>query len=167
MSNETRIALIGVLGALAGTLVGGAVTYKVTQEQISSQRVESRRAERVDAYAKYFGDATRLWTRVFAMTEVDPRPKSLTDDELTDLNTIQETLNGEFALVVLLAPRPVRRVAQALNNVNTNVWNVLNLDRIDWKGYTAARDEAIGTKNATGLLKEFADAAKVDLGTND
>jgi hypothetical protein len=164
MSLETRIAVIGLAGALAGTIVGGAITYKVTQEQISSQRTESRRAERLDAYAKYFGDATKLWTRVFAFAEVEPRPKSLDEAELTDLNTIEETLTGEFALVVLLAPRPIRRVAQALNNVNTDVWNALNLDRIDWDGYTLAKKQIIG---ANGLLKQFADAAKTDLGSND
>ena|SRR5215208_3759735 len=164
MSLETRIAVIGLAGALAGTIVGGAITYKVTQEQISSQRTESRRAERLDAYAKYFGDATKLWTRIFAFAEVEPRPKSLDEAELTDLNTIEETLTGEFALVVLLGPRPIRGVAQALHNVNTDVWNALNLDRIDWVGYRLAKKQATA-KN--GLLKQFADAAKADLGTND
>ena len=90
--------------------------------------------------------------------------KSLDATELTDLNTIEETLTGEFALVALLAPRPIGIVAQALNNVNTDVWNALNVDRIDWDGYGLAKKQIIG---ANGLLKQFADAAKADLGSND
>ena len=77
MSLETRVAVIGVAGALAGTLVGGLVTYAVTQQQISSRSEPARRDERRDAYAKYFGDVTRLWTHVFAIMEGGDRPKSL------------------------------------------------------------------------------------------
>ncbi len=64
LSLETRIALIGVVGALAGTLTGGLVTWLVTQDQLASQKTETRRAERLDAYSTYLGDAARLWTQV-------------------------------------------------------------------------------------------------------
>ena len=48
-SLETRIALIGVLGALAGTLTGGLVTWVVTQDQLSSQRAGPPRRERFES----------------------------------------------------------------------------------------------------------------------
>jgi hypothetical protein len=164
MSLETRIALIGIAGALAGTLAGGLITYKVTQEQISSERTESRRSERLDAYAKYFGDATRLWSQIVAITEVTPRPKNLTASQEADLDTLEKTLTGEFGLVVLVAPPRVRLVAQDLLGVNTTVWNALKTRPIDYRLYNQAKGRIYGKEN---LLRKFAVAVRSDLGTGE
>jgi hypothetical protein len=162
VSLETRIALIGVTGALAGTLVGGLVTYKVTQEQILSERTESRRAERRDAYAKYFGGATKLWTHVFAIMEGGARPKRLSESVRSDLGTLEETVIGEYALVALVAPRQVAAVAIELNNANIDVWNALNSDPIIVADYNGVKRKMLGQQSP---LTEFQDASREDLGT--
>ena len=165
LSLQTRIALIGVMGALAGTLVGGLVTWYVTQEQIESQRADARRAERLDAYSKYFGDAARLWTQVSTIYDVTPRPTKLSESETADLKALQETLTREYALIALLAPENVRNVARELNVANTAVWNALQSSPIDHELYEDARKRASGMP--TNLLQEFRDAAQEDLGTAD
>lgn len=165
LSLETRVALIGVVGALAGTLAGGLVTWVVTQDQIASQRADTRRAERLDAYAKYFGDAARLWTQVFNVYEVTPRPTRLSDSDTAALKALEETLTREYALIALLAPDSVRNVARELNDANTAVWNALHSDPIDHETYEDAKERA--AVGPTNLLKRFSDAAKRDLGTAD
>ena len=162
-SLETRIALIGVLGALAGTLAGGLVTWAVTQDQISSQRADTRRSERLDAYSKYFADAARLWTEAFNIYEVTPRPPRLSESQTAALKTLEETLTGDYALVALLAPDSVHNAARALNNADTAVWNALESDPIDNRLYEKAKKEAVGSSN--NLLQRFSAAAKDDLGT--
>jgi hypothetical protein len=165
LSLQTRIALIGVAGALAGTLTGGLVTWYVTQEQIESHRADTRRAERLDAYSQYFGDAARLWTQVFTVYEVTPRPTRLSASETAALKTLQETLTREYALVALLAPENVRGVARELNNANTDVWNALQSYPIDHELYERAKNRASGPRS--NLLREFLAAAQEDLGTED
>jgi hypothetical protein len=165
VSLQTRIALIGVAGALAGTLAGGLVTWFVTQDQIESQRADTRRAERLDAYAKYFGDAARLWTQVFTVYEVTPRPTRLSESETAALKELQETLTREYALVALLAPESVRSAARELNRANTDVWNALQSSPINHKLYKDAKRRAAGIP--TNLQREFLAAAQEDLGTAD
>ena len=163
LSLGTRIALIGVVGALAGTLTGGLITWAVTQDQLASQRADTRRAERLDAYSKYFGDAARLWTQVFNVYEVTPRPTRLHEPDIAALKTLEETLTREYALVALLAPERVRNVARELNNANTDVGNALQSNPIKYGLYKKAMNQAaVGPSN---LLKQFSDAAKKDLGT--
>jgi hypothetical protein len=163
LSLEMRIALIGVLGALAGTLTGGLVTWVVTQDQLASQRADTRRAERLDAYSKYFGDAAQLWTQVFNIYEVTPRPTTLNASETVTIKTLEETLARDYALVVLLAPERVRKVARALNVADTHVGNALQSTPIRFGLYKQARDQAALGPNA--LLTQFSEAAEKDLGT--
>jgi len=165
VSLQTRIALIGVLGALAGTLVGGLITWVVTQDQIASQRADARRAERLDAYSEYFADAARLWTQVFTIYEVTPRPTRLSQSETAALKALQETLTREYALVTLLAPERVHNVARELNAANTDVWNALQSYPINQKLYRNAKKRANALP--TNLLQEFLATAKKDLGTED
>lgn len=164
-SLEFRIALIGVLGALAGTLAGGLITWAVTQDQVAAQRSDARRAEKLDAYATYFGDAARLWTQVFNVYEVTPRPTRLSAADSASLETLMETLTRDYALVALLAPDRVREVARQLNNANTAVGNALRTIPIDRAGYTNAMRRAAARENS--LLPQFLNAAKEDLGTED
>jgi hypothetical protein len=161
MSLETRIALIGVLGALLGTLVGGGVTYAVTQSQISSQKEESRRSERLDAYSTYFGDSEKFWIDVQTITAEGLHPKAVTAAQRADLNTFGETLIGDYARVALLAPLHVRDVAAQLEKANVAVWNALAGGSIDYRAYAQVRDEVL-LKH--GMLKQFADATREDLG---
>jgi hypothetical protein len=165
LSLQTRVALIGVVGALAGTLAGGLVTWVVTKDQLSSQRAESRRAERLDAYAEYFGDAARLWTQVFTFYEVTPRPTELSEADTAALKALEETLTREYALVTLLAPESVHSAARELNDANTDVWNALQSYPIDRSLYQDAKKRATG--RPTNLLQRFLAAAKEDLGTAD
>jgi hypothetical protein len=162
MSLETRIAVIGVLGALTGTLVGGLVTYKVTQQQISSERTESRRVERRDAYARYFGDATKLWIHVFAVMESGDRPKSLTPAARSELGTLEETTLGDYAFVALVAPRRVATVANELSNANIDVWNALNSRPIRVGDYNRVKRQILGRR---GPLTGFQNISRRDLGT--
>jgi len=163
LSLELRTALIGIISALVGTLVGGAVTWAITHEQIANEKTEARRAERLDAYSKYFGDAARLWTEVFDVYEVTPPPKTLTAAETTPIKELQATLTREYALVALVAPDSVRNVARQLNNVNTDVYNALASVPIQQAQYERAKRQA--TEGQTNLLAAFLDAAKRDLGT--
>jgi hypothetical protein len=162
MALETRIAMIGVVGALTGTLVGGLVTYAVTQDQISSQKAESRRTERLDAYAKYFGDASRLWTRVFAIMEGGDRPTTLAAADRTELSSLEETLIGEYALISLVAPKKVVRAAGSLYGVDLDVWNALNSAPIDVGLYNQAKATI---RSKTSPLSEFEHVTRADLGT--
>src|SRR5262252_1058053 len=123
MSDGMRIALIGVVASLLGTLVGGAVTYAVTQSQISSQKAESRRAERLDAYSTYFGDSEKFWIEVQTITSEGLHPKAVTSVQRADLNTFGERLIGDYARVALLAPPRVREVASQLEGANVTGWN--------------------------------------------
>jgi pyrroline-5-carboxylate reductase len=162
MSLETRIAVIGVVGALAGTLVGGLVTYAVTQDQISSQKKETRRTERLNAYSQYFGDASNLWTQVFAEVEVTPRPRYLSGAKLASLKSLEATLSQEYALVSLVAPQKVHDTARKLNVVDTDVWNAVNSAPIDYRLYEAAKRQILGPKS---LFLQFLAASRSDLGT--
>jgi hypothetical protein len=163
MSLETRIAVIGVVGALTGTLVGGLVTYAITQQQISSQKSESRRAERLNAYSTYLGDASRLWTQVFQAVEVTPRPDRLQPSEKQDLKELEETAARDYAAVALVAPQQVRGAAKDLNGANTTVWNALNTFPIDYTLYADAKRHIVPEK--ASLLARFRDEARRDLGT--
>ncbi len=160
MSAETRIALIGVFGALLGTLVGGGVTYAVTQSQISSQKAESRRTERLDAYSTYFGDSQKFAIEVQTITSEALHPKSVTAAQRTELNTFGETLIGDYARVVLLAPRHVGRVAGQLEGANVAIWNALASSSIHYRQFKGA-----GIRER-GLIKQFALATRADLGTS-
>ena len=164
-SFETRIALIGVVGALAGTLVGGLVTWVVTQDQLSSQKAEARRAERLDAYTNYFGDAARLWTQEFSIVATRPRPKTLNGPQKAALTTLEETLTRDYALVALVAPKGVRTVARELNNADTDLGNALLGEQIDYRLYEQAKGKAAA--GPSPLLLQFENAAKDDLGTAD
>jgi hypothetical protein len=161
---ETRIALIAVVGALAGTLAGGLLTWMVARDQFASQRSEVRREERLDAYSKYFGDAARLWTQVFNFYEVTPRPRTLSRAESAQLDHLLETLTRDYALVAMLAPNSVRSVARELNNADTDVGNALQSEPIDHPLYLSARKRA--TEGSNNLLLRFSEAAKKDLGTS-
>jgi len=163
MSLETRIAVIGVVGALTGTLVGGLVTYAVTQQQISSQKSESRRADRLSAYSNYYGDASRLWAEVFQDVEVTPRPTHLDPSARKEVKDVETTLTRDYALVALVAPQHLRQVAHDLAVTNTKVWNALNSDPIDYALYTEARGEIRG---ANSPLTRFTDEARRDLGSD-
>lgn len=166
MSLETRIAVIGVVGALTGTLVGGLVTYAVTQQQISSQKSESRRADRLNAYSNYFGDAARLWTQVTATVDVAPRPTRLQPSERQDLKELEATLTRDYALVALVAPEHVRNVAQELNGANTTVWNALNSVPIDYALYAEAHRQIYPKHTENSLLRQFTNEARSDLDTS-
>ena len=161
-SMEMRIALIGIAGALAGTLAGGLVTWAVTKDQLASQRADARRTERLTAYSQYFGDAASLWTQVFDIYEVSPRPPSLTRAQTAGLRKLEERLTREYALVALLAPDHLRSLARELNNADTDVGNALGTDPIDYEGYKEAMKQVVGPNS---LLRQFTDAAKKDIGT--
>jgi hypothetical protein len=163
MSDGMRIALIGVVASLLGTLVGGAVTYAVTQSQISSQEAESHRTERLDAYSTYFGDSEKFWIEVQTITNEGFRPKAVTTAQRADLNTYGETLIGDYARVTLLAPLRVRAVAGQLEGANVTGWNALVGGVIRYRVYDQTKNEVV-LKN--GLLKQFADVMRNDLGTS-
>jgi hypothetical protein len=167
MSLETRIAVIGVVGALTGTLVGGLVTYAITQQQISSQKSESRRADRLNAYSSYFGDAARLWTQVVDTVDVTPRPTRLQPSERQDLKELQATLLRDYALVALVAPDDVRSAAQSLNGANTTVWNALNSVPIDYALYSQAHRQIYPKDYRDSLLRRFTNEARSDLDTSN
>jgi hypothetical protein len=161
---EMRIALIGIVGALAGTLVGGVITWKVTQDQLSSQRADARRAERLDAYSTYLGDAGRLWTQAIDIYQVRPRPTRLDSGQAASLARLAETLTRDYSVIALLAPDSVRNVARKLNIADTAVLNVLQDQQIEYEGpYTNALSKA--TVGPNNLLAQFSAAAKRDLGT--
>jgi hypothetical protein len=162
-SLETRIALIGVLGALAGTLTGGLVTWVVTQDQLSSQRADARRAERLDAYSNYLGDAARLWTQVSLLYDQTPPPKKLTTSDIAALKTLQATLTREYSVVALVAPERIRKLARALNEANTAAGNALESDPILKSDYKRAY--ALGAGSPNNFLQQFATAVRSDLGT--
>jgi hypothetical protein len=163
LSLETRIALIGVVGALAGTLTGGLVTWLVTQDQLASQKTETRRAERLDAYSTYLGDAARLWTQVSLLYDRTPPPTKLKESDIAALKTLQATLTREYALVALLAPESIRNVAQKLNGANTAVGNALESDPIRKADYEKAYEQAAADPN--NFLRQFSTAVRKDLGT--
>ena len=160
MSFQTRIALIGVTGALAGTLAGGLITWVVTQEQIDSQRADARRAERLTAYTEYFGDAARLWTQVSLVYDTTPRPARLSPSQTADLKQLQEQLTRNYARVVLVAPATLHAHARELNQANVDAWNALQSEPIDHDLYVGAR------ARANRLLRRFLAAAQSDVGTD-
>jgi hypothetical protein len=159
VSLETRIALIGVVGALVGALTGGLVTWVVTQDQIASQRVDSHRAERLDAYSKYFGDAAYFANVVFTLYDKTPTPKSLPGPEVATLRTLGATLERDYALVDLLAPEGVRRVALDLLNSDIDLGNALESSPILVHLFNEA------TRDNESSLQKFVDAARHDLGS--
>lgn len=165
MSDGMRIALIGVVGALLGTLVGGGVTYVVTQSQISSQRAEARRSERLDAYSTYLGDTEKFWNYTFTITKEGLTPKAVTATQRADLNNYGGTLIGDVARIGLLAPPHVALVAQQLYQANTAAWNALAGGAISYGDYDRAVNEALGTKKQRGLIPQFSEAIRADLGT--
>jgi hypothetical protein len=164
LSIETRIALIGVLGALAGTVVGGLITWAIANTQIQAQRQDAQLAERRVAYSTYFGDAAQLWTQVQVVGARHPHPTSLSASEAGALNALEERLTKEYALLVLLAPANVHAAASNLNQQDTAVQNVLLGKPIMWADYDVVYEKATG--GTDNLLVQFIDAAKKDLGVS-
>jgi hypothetical protein len=156
MSDGMRIALVGVVASLFGTLIGGGVTYAVTQSQISSQKAESRRTERLDAYSTYFGDSQKFSVEVQTLTSGNV----LTAAQRAELNTFGETLIGDYARVVLLAPRHVAHLAGRLEQSNVGVWNALVSRPIKYRKYIRA------AKEERSLIRLFELATRNDLGTS-
>ena len=165
MSDGMRIAVLGIVASLLGTLIGGGVTYAVTQSQISSQRAESRRAERLDAYSTYLGDTGKFWNYTFTILNEGLQPKSVTAAQRADLNNFGGTLIGDFTRIGLLAPPRVAGVAQQLYLADTTAWGDLVGGRIRYGDYTRAYHAVQGTKTKTGLVSQFRDAIREDLGT--
>jgi hypothetical protein len=153
------IALIGVFGALAGTVVGGLVTWKVTDIQISAQRHDQQLAERRDAYAAYLGDAASFWlqAQVDAKTLVAALP--LGAKEKASLDTVEGTLTRENALVALLAPAVVRKAAALLNTIDTNA--------LDGLMYSNLAEYFAAFASHKTALDNFNRVADQDLGINN
>lgn len=159
MSDGMRIALIGVVASLLGTLIGGGVTYAVTQSQISSTKAESRRAERLNAYSAYLADTERFWIYISTITEEGLQPKAVTDAQRAELNTYGETLIGDYAQAGLLAPPSVGQFVRQLQRANIVGWNAVAGGSIDYRQL-----DKVELKR-DGLIKQFAAAMKEDLGT--
>jgi hypothetical protein len=158
-SLETRIALIGVTGALVGAAIGGLVTWVVTQDQIASQRVDTRRAERLAAYSKYFGDAAYFVNLTSTLYDKTPAPTSLRGSDIATLKSLGATLEREYALVDLLAPTPVRSAALDLLNADIDVGNALESTPIRAQLLNKAMTDS------SSLIQEFVGAARSDLDT--
>jgi hypothetical protein len=154
-----RIALVGVIASLFGTLIGGGVTYAVTQSQISSQKAEARRAERLDAYSTYLADTDKFWVYADTITEGGLKPKAVTGAQRAVLSTYGETLIGDYVRTALLAPPHVGELAREVQRANAVALNALLSGKIDYAEFTATENE----KN--GQLKQFGDSMKEDLGT--
>jgi hypothetical protein len=58
---QVRVALIGVLGALLGAVVGGAVAIIVQRDQLNEQRQEAARVQRAGVYSGFL-DAADQWS---------------------------------------------------------------------------------------------------------
>ena len=159
MSDGMRIALVGVIASLLGTLIGGAVTYAVTQSQISSQKEESHRTERLDAYSTYVADTDKFWIYADTITEEGLTPKAVTAAQRASLNTYGETLVGDYVRTQLLAPPHVAQLVREVQQEGGAALNALLQDRIDYGQFTRAEKK----KNA--LLKQFGEAMRKDLGT--
>ena len=159
MSDGMRIALVGVIASLLGTLIGGGVTYAVTQSQISSQKDEARRTERLDAYAAYLADTERFWVYAVTITEEGAQPKSVTAAQRAKLNTYSTTLIGDFVRTGLLAPPPVGLVAHDVQVTNLAGLNALVGDKINYQRFARLQ-----FKNGT-LVKQFGAATRADLGS--
>jgi hypothetical protein len=160
MSDGMRIALIGVVASLMGTLIGGGITYAVTQSQISSQEAESHRTERLDAYSTYFGESEKFLVDVQTITGEGLRPRAVTSAQRTDVNTFGETLIGDYARVVLLAPVHVVQLADQLQRENVEVWNDLVGGKIDYRHY----DPAVSKLSV--LIRQFTHATRKDIGAS-
>ena len=163
LSLQMRLAILGIAGALLGTLAGGLVTWFVTQDQLASQRADARRAERLDAYSRYLGDAARLRAQVLGITEVTPRPARLSKSDAAAVKSIVETLTQDYVLVALVAPESVHDVARELINADIDIGNALETEPIKYQAYTRATMQA--TEGPNNFLKQFTAAAKKDLGT--
>lgn len=159
MSDGMRIALIGVVASLLGTLIGGGVTYAVTQSQISSKRADDRRTERLDAYSAFSGDTQRFWIYVQTIISEGLQPKAINSAQREGLNTYGESLIGDWARIRLLAPRPVAQIAGKLETMNVQGWSYLAGGHIRYVKLTHLE---------TPLSKEitqFAHVTRADLGT--
>ena len=163
LSLQARLALLGIAGALLGTLTGGLVTWLVTRDQLAAQRADTRRAERLNAYSTYYGDTAQFWTKVFDLYAVTPRPKRLQESDKAALRTLKESLTRDFALVSMLAPDRVSRVAGKLYVADIQVGNALESDPIVPGLYERSAKQVNGGR--TPLLKQFVRAARRDLHT--
>jgi hypothetical protein len=159
MSDGMRIALVGVIASLVGTLIGGGVTYAVTQSQISSTKAESRRAERLNAYSGFSGDTQRFWIYVGTIIDQGLHPSAITSAQRAGLNTYGEALIGDWAQIRLLAPRQVAHIAGELETMNVQGWNYLAGGTIRYK--KLARLQAPLSRE----FKQFAHVTRADLGT--
>jgi hypothetical protein len=160
MSDGMRIALVGVIASLLGTLIGGGVTYAVTQSQLSSQKAEARRTERLAAYSAYLADTERFWIYADTITEEGKTPKAVTAAQRASLNTYGETLVGDDVQIALLAPPRLGQLANEVQQANGTALNALLSGKISYRRFFPAE------KAKNSWLRQFGDATRADLGTS-
>jgi hypothetical protein len=160
MSDGMRIALVGVIASLFGTLIGGGVTYAVTQSQLSSQNAEAHRTERLKAYSAYLADTERFWIYADTITEEGKTPKAVTAAQRASLNTYGETLVGDDVQIALLAPPRLGQLANEVQQANGTALNALLSGKISYRRFFPAE------KAKNSWLRQFGDATRADLGTS-
>lgn len=160
-----RIAVLGAVAALGGSLIGGLVTWLVTHESVVSERDAVRRAERRDAYAMYYGDAAALATRAALDARLlvpqrgVPRTSPVERDRLlAELDRRAEELAKDQALVVLLGPKRVSDAAFALDSADRTLRDAITAQPYD------DEERLVAQHKTASALNTFAVEAKRDLG---
>jgi hypothetical protein len=169
-STENRVALIGVAAALLGSLVGGIVTWGVTQEQIASQREDARRAERLAAYETFAADAYAFWNQAQIFVRQDTMSSSslsltsvtLTRRQLQTLDASQAKLTPADVLVTLFAPDSVAKSARYVTSLTDSIWELLHSPGAS---LSSGKEGFYGQKDADRIaLTQFLSESRQDLG---
>jgi hypothetical protein len=105
-------AIAGLLGTLAGTVVGGLISLAAVEQNIHAEEASNLRANRQEAYSVFLADANRHTQLVWASFLDDNNIDSAEEAELEKSNL---GVARSYAAAVLMASEAVSETLPELN----------------------------------------------------
>jgi hypothetical protein len=144
-------AIAGLLGTLAGTVVGGLISLKAVDESISAAEASEVRATRGQAYGVFASDITR---HMQLLEGEFGDSNSIDAKEGAELDQSNLTISRSIAAAYLVASDTVRTVIDDLNKVESAYEKAVregespeDLQKAYWDGYAyflkVARDDVV------------------------
>jgi hypothetical protein len=144
-------AIAGLVGTLAGTVVGGLISLAAVQQNIRAEEASNLRANRQQAYSVFLADVNRHLNLIEADLGDD---NSIDSAEGSELDESGLGLARSYAAVALMASEAVNRT---LPNLETEA------NKFEEAARSGSEIKATGGR-LTAALDAFLAAAREDLG---
>ena len=143
-------AIAGLLGTLAGTVVGGLISFAAVQQTIRAEEASDLRANRQEAYSVFLADANRhlnlIWDDLADDNNIDSA-------ETAELDRSNLGLARSYAAVVIIASEAVSDTLGRLNDV-----------AVEYEEAVRRAGGDVDDSQLSAAMDAFVAAAREDLG---